>query len=484
MNLYWWRRPVHVSWSLAVVALGIIVGVIVMPHIPGDWGMVVWLLLGVSLAVFGLWRGRRYALPISLIAGCLIGLYRGSVSQQVLSPHQKLVGYEVTVEGRLYEDVDIGKNDELVLRLENLKINSHALAGSAWVSTEAGADIKRGDIVTIRGKLAPGFGSFSSSVYRAELARVQRLQPGDVARQVRDEFADNVREGVPDPAASLGIGYLVGQRRALPPDLDQALRVAGLTHIVVASGYNLTILVRLARRLFSRISKYMAAFASFGMIVSFIAVTGLSPSMSRAGLVTGLSLLAWYYGRKFHPLILLSLAAAATLLIRPSYGWNDLGWQLSFAAFAGVMILAPIAQRYLFGDKKPSTIRQILGETIAAQLATWPILVMAFGQFSNVAVIANLLVLPLVPLAMLLTFIAGIAGSIGGAMAAILSAPATWILEYMVAAAKFLAGAPGAQTELNLPIWGAVLFYLALIGACFYMVRKTKFNIREANIVE
>lgn len=206
-----------------------------------------------------------------------------------------------------------------------------------------------------------GFGNFSSAVYRAKLLNVQRPEPGDVARQVRDWFADTVRRAIPDPQAALGIGYLVGQRRALPPELDEALQIAGLTHVVVASGYNLTILVRLARRLFVRVSKYLAAFAASGMIGSFVLITGASPSMSRAGLVAGLSLLAWYYGRKFHPLVLLPFAAAVTVLIDPSFAWGDLGWQLSFTAFAGVMIIAPLGQAYFFGDKKPGTIRQILG---------------------------------------------------------------------------------------------------------------------------
>ena len=99
------------------------------------------------------------------------------------------------------------------------------------------------------------------------------------------------------------------------------------------------------------------------MILSFMAMTGFSPSMSRAGLVAGLSLAAWYYGRTIHPLVLLPVAAGTTLLINPQFGWNDLGWQLSFAAFAGVIILAPLLQRYFFGDKEPGVFRQIFGST-------------------------------------------------------------------------------------------------------------------------
>jgi competence protein ComEC len=220
------------------------------------------------------------------------------------------------------------------------------------------------------------------------------------------------------------------------------------------------------------------------MIVAFMAVTGLSPSMSRAGLVASLSLLAWYYGRKFHPMVLLPFAAAITLLINPSFGWNDLGWQLSFAAFAGVMIVAPLLQQYFFGDKKPGTIRQILGETICAQIVTLPILELALGQFSNVAVITKLLVLPLVPLAMLLTFIGGVAGLVVPGVANVVGLPASWLLDYMIKVAEYMSHLSWAQTQLAINGWIVGVCYVLLAVGCAYVWRKTKFNLRDSNVVE
>ena len=220
------------------------------------------------------------------------------------------------------------------------------------------------------------------------------------------------------------------------------------------------------------------------MIVIFVAITGISPSMSRAGLVAGLSLAAWYYGRKFHPIVLLMIAIAATVIVNPSYAWGDLGWQLSFAAFAGVMILAPLASRYLFGDKKPGTIQQILIETISAQIVTAPILIAGFSQLSNVAIISNLLVLPLVPIAMLLTFIAGVGSLFLPAVAGIIGMPATWLLHYMVSVTEYLASLPWATSNVQLLWWGLVICYAIIAGVCFYMWRVTKYNLRDSNLVE
>lgn len=485
MNRYILRRRLHTSWLIAVLAVGVLSGVVAVRHVDQVmFGSIAWLMAGVGLSALVLWRRYIYLVPLIFVAGMFIGLWRGSIEQHQLTIFRHLYGYQMHVTGSVSEDIDVGKKGEMVMRLDNLVIDGRLLAGKLWVTTRENADIKRGDRVVVQGKLLEGFGSFSATMYRANLGKIERPQPGDVARQVRDWFANAVRIAIPEPQASLGIGYLAGQRRALPEDLAAALQIAGLTHIVVASGYNLTILVRLARRLFAKISLYMSALMASGMIVSFIAVTGASPSMTRAGLVTGLSLLAWYFGRKFHPLILLSIVAAVTVIISPSFAWGDLGWQLSFAAFAGVMVVAPLAQRYFFGDKKPGTMRQILGETVAAQLITLPILVLAFGQFSNVAVVANLLVLPLVPLAMLLTFIAGIGGLLTPSVAGVVGLPGQWLLQYMIGVAEYLSKLPWAQTQIEINGWVVAVSYIVIASGCVYVWRKTKFNLRDSNIIE
>ena len=482
----WWilRRQIHTSWLLCFVGAGCLVGVWAAAYVPsGLFGNVIWLVCGIVLIACALYWKYAALLLCCVLGGALVGIWRGSIDLHQLATYDALHGHTVTLRGVIAEDVDVAPGDMSVLRLKQVRYEDEALKGMIWVTIKQ-SEVQRSDEVEIRGKVSEGFGSFGVAVYRAELVSAKRPVPGDVALAVRDWFADAVRLGIPEPAASLGLGYLLGQRRALPADLMEALQIAGLTHVIVASGYNLTILVRLARRLFARISRYASVLAGGGMVVSFIAVTGMSPSMSRAGLVTGLSLLAWYYGRKFHPLVLLSLAAATTVLINPSYVWGDIGWQLSFAAFAGVMILAPLLQQYFFGDRKPGIIRQILGETLSAQIATLPILIVAFGQFSNIALVANALILPFVPLAMLLTFVAGIGGVLLPFAATIIALPATWMLDVMITVATWLSSVSWAVTEANLSVWFAVGFYVVLIAVCIYLRRATGYSLRNSNIVE
>lgn len=470
------QRPVHVSWLVALLCLGICAGLFSSTLLDVPLRSLQWVFAALILVVVSFRKNQVYIIPMALVAGAIIGLWRGNNYQVELTPYASIVGQVVTIQGKVKEDSDIGGRGALVLRLGSIVVEGHSIKGSIWVSSSEPADVKRGDIVTVKGRVTEGFGSFSASMFRAEFVGIERPVPGDVALRARDWFADSVRQAVPEPEASLGIGYLVGQRRALPEELDTALRATGLTHVVVASGYNLTILVGVARRLFVKQSKFLATFLSGGMTVGFMAVTGMSPSMSRAGLVTGLGLLAWYYGRRFHPLVLLPLAAAVTLLINPLYGQNDLGWQLSFASFAGVLIVSPLLQSYFFGERQPGVLRQVLFETLSAWVCTVPLIVLAFGQFSNVAILANLLVLPLVPLAMLLTFIAGSITLIMPALAPIAGWPAELVLSYMTGVTMYLGNVSWAQTVIEMTPEMLVLCYVVLIGLCCYLWRKTRHN--------
>lgn len=457
----------------------------------GTWGALYvslnywWtVVIGVVFVGIALWRKRAYFIPILIIGGALIGLWHGSTSHEELKIYEPLIGAQVTMTGAVKEDPSLNDKNKLVLQLGKIIIAGHELPGSMWMSVAPNEEIKRGDEVTLEGKMMPGFGNFVASLYNAHVVGLNHPQPGDIGRVVRDWFADKVRLAIPEPQASLGIGFLTGQKSALPGDLAEALQIAGLTHIVVASGYNLTILVRLSRRLFMRISKFVAAAGSAIMIAGFVAMTGLSPSMTRAGLVSGLSLLAWYYGRGFHPFVLLPFAAAITVALQPSYVWGDMGWQLSFSAFAAVMIVSPLLQRFFFGESEPSTFRQILGETVGAHLVTLPIVATAFGMISHVAIPANLLIVPFVPIAMLLTFISGLAGIIAPGGAELVGVPASWLLGYMTNTAEFLAELPWAQTSLEVPWWVIPVYYGLMTAGCVYMQRVTGFKLREANIVE
>ncbi len=478
----WWRlqASVHSSWSIALACGCFVCGVAaaLIVSISGWVGLILFPLL-VILFFFR----QAYVLVFVAASALLIGISYGSAHRVAREQYASYIGLSAIVSGRIKEDISKSDSGSYSMQLDSVKIDGRSLPGALLVTSRTVNGALRGDFVTVEGRVKGGFGSFPATVSVTKMLKVEREAVGDVGRKVRDGFADKVRSVVPDPQASLGIGFLTGQKSALPSDLSDALKIAGLTHIVVASGYNLTILVSMARKVFLRLSKFLSALSASIMILAFMMVTGLSPSMTRAGLVSGMSLLSWYYGRAFHPFVLLPVAAAITVLFQPSYVWGDLGWQLSFSAFIGVMVVGPLMQVYLFGNKEPSTFRQILGETVAAHLVTVPIIVLSFGTISNVAIIANILVVPLVPLAMLLTFLCGMAAIVSLPFIEFLATPTTWLLGYMTNVATFVSEIPWAQSEVTaIPfIWIGYVAALAL--ACFWMWRKTKYSFRKGEVL-
>lgn len=472
-------RRVHSTWHFTGVCLGILIGVTL-----AQWWrvpVVLALLAGLICIVLAFWRQRRFLVVLAFCGGACIGLVRGSVGQAALGEYAPLIGTKAIVRGVVTDDVDVTPKGTTRMKLDNLLVNGTPYAGQVWVTTRGGDKVRRSDIVTVGGVMQEGFGNFAASLIGGTVEHVTRPTPGDVALDIRDGFAGNVRATVSEPGASLGVGFLLGQKSALPTDLIEALQIAGLTHIVVASGYNLTILVRLGRRAFAKISKYLATATSAGLVIAFIAMTGMSPSMTRAGMVAGLSLWAWYFGRKFHPVTLLALVAALTVLWNPSYAWGDVGWLLSFGAFAGVMIIGPLMIAYFYGKEKPPLPVQILFETVAATIATVPIIIATFGTFSNVALLANMLILPFIPITMLFTAIAGVGGMLH---MPIFGWVADQLLGVMVGIVKWCASLPWAQSEVSWQWWGMALYFTVVAAACAYMKWRTKYNLYTANIID
>lgn len=477
-------RKLHVSWLVMWFAFGVVAGLVL-----AIWAHISLSLLQVAIIVGSLlfltFRNKSVSMVCTaVVAGLVLGMWRGSVMQLALTGYENFYGKQVAVFGTVSEDVVLASDGNQRLQLQKVSIGERQLPGKVWVSTPARTDIKRGDNVQFKGLLREGFGNLPASMGRARLVNIERSVHGDVGREVRDWFAGIIRKVIPEPEASLGIGYLVGQRSTLPEDLDGQLRLLGLTHVVVASGYNLTILVRFTRRLFAKVSKYTAFMAALTMVAGFVLMTGFSPSMSRAALVTGLSLAAWYFGRTIQPLVLLALVAAVTGFINPSFVWGDIGWYLSMFSFAGIMILAPLIKHYFFGkDAELRTLPSIVLETMSAQIATLPLIAFIFGQYSPLALPANVLVLPFIPFAMLTTFISGIISVFSLPLGGIIQWPATIILKYMTFTIDKIAQIPGAAAEISYSLPMLIGGYIILVLICVFLWRKTKHNFGKDNIV-
>lgn len=481
MFTVWRYRRLHASWLIGWICFGILAGLVfgkLWPWLAGWY----WIVVGLSCLPIVFKQRRWWSVIIAVIAGLLIGWQRGTIETIALNEYAQYVGKTVALVGVITDDPQPNKRSQVEFSLGSIAINGNTLQGRVYASVVGKAELKRGDRVALKGKISEGFGSYQATIRYANVVSVR--SGATPIRDIREYFSAGVRETVQEPEASLGLGFVVGQRSALPPELDEQLKVVGLTHIVVASGYNLTILVRFARRIFAKYSRFMAMSVSSSLVVGFIAFSGLTPSMVRAGAVTLLSLLAWYYGRRFHPLILIALVAAGSAYVDPIYLWSDIGWYLSFLAFIGVLIVSPLMIARLYGAKKPPAITQLLIETIAATIMTLPLILLTFERLPVLTLVANMLVAPLIPFAMLATTIAGVAGMFTPALLGWMGLPATIAIGYIVWVVETLSGINWVQIDLSIPISLMIALYGFILVLVAIWWRKTNHRFLARSIVE
>lgn len=478
---FWLLRKPHVSWLVAFVSAGILIGTVIVHYVSiYFFSGYVWLIVCGLLVVFSIIMRHIFAIIICIIAGIIIGIFVGSnalISQKSYEPYYEK---NVSFEGKVLEDASFTQSGELQLKLSNIVIANNKMPGTVWVTAFSKLPIKRGDEVNIEGKFDKGFGNINASVFNANIKNVVRPVPGDFALKIRDSFTEYVYKVLPSKEASLGVSYITGQKQLLSDEFENDLRNLGLIHLAVASGFHLTIVVGFCRRFFANSSRYNAVIMSLIMIWGFLLITGFTTSMMRAALVTIISLIAWYYGRVVHPVILLLFVAAITVLINPFVIWGDIGWYLSFASFAGVIIIAPLIEQYFWGDAKNiPALRRIVVATVAAQIATFPIIAFTFSQYSPLALVSNLLILPFVSIAMLLTLLAGLAAFIVPFAADILAYPAYIALRYMTIISDFLVATPWAYRDISVSFFGVIVSYILIIAVTYYLWKKTGYNFNK-----
>ena len=434
-------RPIHPSFSILIFCTSVILScVLVFILRPTGFSSISWFILAIILLLISVFKTNYLTIIFAFFSGFFLITFRVTPDLVAQNYFRELIGQEVTITGRISKDPESKDSGKVNLNLTDLQIVSseQPTTFSAHILTQvSNLDVERSDYVTIRGTLSDGFGTYVATIFRPEVIEIKHPTPGDVFLDLRNFFADKIRDFIPAPQNSLAIGYLLGQKTGVESSFQDALRTVGLTHIIVASGAHLSTLVGFARKIFGKFSRFASFLAAALATVFFIGITGLSASMLRAGLVTGLSLILWYFGREIHPLRLIIIVAAATLIFNPSY-LTDLAWLLSFAAFIGIMVIAPLLTKLLYGKShRPNFITSTLLSSVSATLTCTPILLYFFGQISFISLLANLLILPTVSIVMGLTFLTGLFALFLPPLANLFGHIATLILDYQISVVNF-----------------------------------------------
>lgn len=474
-------KKFHTSYGVGAVCLGLLIGISLSQVYTASHTPLGWLVGLVFILACLIIRIRIFTFVPIFIISVVIGYLHSSNYDITLRRLESFSGKAVVMSGNIAEDPQATVRGDVRLVLNDIHVDGVYYEGSVWVTAEK-ENVKRGDNISLTGKMKPGFGTFQLS--GSYITITQHNRTDDPLIAVRDRFAGALRNTIVEPAASLGIGFVIGQKSALPPELEDQLRVVGLTHLVVASGYNLTILMRFSKRIFEKHSKSFVVFSSLFLVISFIALSGASPSMVRAGLVAGLSILAWTYGRRFHPVLLILFVAAATATFQPIYLWADIGWWLSFLAFFGVLVCSPLLLNMIYKTSKVPAVSQLVSETLTAQIMTLPLILMVFGSLPILSIIANIVTAPLIPLAMLATATAGISSMILPALAPVLSLPAEILLSYIVFVVRTLSTPTWSLIDISISTATLGVIFTCYTFLLIIIWKKTKYNFRSQSIID
>jgi competence protein ComEC len=277
----------------------------------------------------------------------------------------------------------------------------------------------------------------------------------------------------PDPEASLMAGILLGVEGGIPQAVQEAFRLTGTSHIIVISGFNITIIAAVFALSFSRLlGKGKGAFVAAIGIIMYTLLVGANAAVVRAALLGLLTLLGRQFGRRQVGLNSLAFTGAVMAVISPTVLW-DVSFQLSFAATLGIMLYAEplsnwfinFASRFL-PREKVERIAGPVGEyfllTLAAQVTTLPLMIYYFKRLSLTSLIANPLILPAQPAVMVLGGISVLSGMVFQPLGQII-AWITWpFMAYTIRVVEWLAAIPQGSIPL-----GQVAFPLIII---FYTI--------------
>lgn len=214
-----------------------------------------------------------------------------------------------------------------------------------------------------------------------------------ILAKVRQDVAIFYNQNLPQTSSSLLMGIVFGIKENMPKDFSDFLKATGVTHVIAASGMNIAIIAGFFSLSFGRIFRRRVALVLTLTAIAFYAIlSGLSPSIVRAGVMGTIVFSSQILGRQNTSLIALFLTSFVMLFISPKL-ILDIGFQLSVMSTLGILLINPILTAKFRAKSFLKIFNEFLFTTISAQIATIPIILSSFGSYSLLSIIVNLLVL-------------------------------------------------------------------------------------------
>jgi competence protein ComEC len=408
----------------------------------------------------------------------------------------KYVGNEVVIVGTVIEEPDNRERTQrLTINIEQIEDEEITSGVKLITSVSRYPKYSYGDKLKLLGKLVKpeNFSNENGRVfdyvnylakdnifYTISFPEARYLGSGhgnfvkSVLYSVKHSWLSSTERIIPDPHVSLLGGLVVGAKQSLGSELEEDFRRTGIIHIVVLSGYNVTIVAEAIMRFFAFLSPTLGLSLGAISIIFFAIMTGASATIVRASIMALLVILARATGRTSEITHALFLAGFFMVLYNPMIVIFDPSFQLSFLATLGLIYLAPQIEKYFHLIPTKWQLREFATATIATQIFVLPLLLYMMGEISLVALPVNLLILVFIPITMLFGFLAGMTGLISSVLAFPFVAASFGLLSYELFVVDVFSTLSFASVSIpGFPLWLMLLMYLVYGFFLYFLYKNT-----------
>lgn len=288
--------------------------------------------------------------------------------------------------------------------------------------------------------------------------------------RLKESCVNLIGRYIDTPSSTLASGMLFGDS-SMSRELTQTFRTAGLSHIVVLSGFNIAILISFVLFVCMFLPLVLRVIVSTLLVIFFVMMVGAEVSVIRATLMSLIALVALLLGRAYTARQALLLSLLLIVMYKPSHVRSDVSLHLSFLATAGIIYLSDGLSQ-LFVHVRKEMYREMLVTTCAAYLATLPYIMYTFGTVSLYALVANMMVLPLVPVMMLITFLVVVSAATVPFLGMVFGYTCTVLGEIIIFVARTVESLPYASLTVSISFFTMIVMYIC--GGFIFYVTTTR----------
>ena len=409
------------------------------------------------LVFFILTKDKVYKITILLCVFLTLGFIRADFAKVNHSQFENYSKRYVNLSVVVSDPPKItDKGMRMVVSVEKMGSSTLLHSEDVLVSYEGYKSFRYGDRLQVRGALESPE-SFEN-MYLAkdgiffviQKAKIEKLGEGGGNKIksflffVKDSFISKMQLVLSGGDTALMSGILLGAQDSIPKNIKEDFQKSGLTHILVLSGYNITVVGEGVSKVFGIwFSKFVSlGFGAFA-IVLFALLSGGGASTVRATIMALIAVLGRVLGREYDALRALFLVGLLMVFVNPLTLLYDPSFHLSFLATMGMILFSKRIELKLVFIKN-LTLMDIVSTTVATQLLVAPYFLWSMGKVSVISLISNIFVLPTIPYAMLAGFITGVFGYISFYLAYIPGFISHLFLLYITTLAHFFASIPFA----------------------------------------